>query len=126
MAADRFRERAARMDRVLIDRLGDQATLEDGTTIRGAFVSPFLGAQIGAKASGFRLGASINAEQLKEPTFTVRSVDAAKVKRGAFITIDLPDVDGGGRYKMVRPEPDGAGMVDLILGADSERSADIK
>ena len=114
------------MDRVLIERLGDQATLEDGTTIRGAFVSPFLGAQIGAKASGFRLGASINAEQIKEPTFTVRSVDAAKVKRGAFITIDLPDVDGGGRYKMVRPEPDGAGMVDLILGADSERSDDIK
>ena len=114
------------MDRVLIDRLGDQATLADGTTIRGAFASPFLGAHIGAKASGFRLGASINTDQIKEPTFTVRSVDAAKVKRGAFITINLPDVDGGGRYKMVRPEPDGAGMVDLILGADSERSDDIK
>ena len=92
MAADRFRERAARMDCVLIDRLG----------------------------------ASINTDRIKEPTFTVRSADAAKVKRGAFITIDLPAVDGGGRYKMVRPEPDGAGMVDLTLGADSERSDDIK
>lgn len=126
MAADRFRERAARMDAVLIDRLGDQATLADGTTIRGAFASPFLGAQIGVKGGGYRLGAAINADQIKEPTFTVRSVDAAKVLRGAFITIDLPAVDGGGRYKLVRPEPDGAGMVDLILGADSERSDDIK
>lgn len=124
--APAFRALAERMDRLLVDRLGDQATLADGTTIRGAFASPFLGVQIGAKASGYRLGATINTDEVKEPTFTVRSADAAKVPRGAFITIDLPAVDGGGRYKLVRPEPDGAGMVDLILGADSERSDDIK
>jgi hypothetical protein len=126
MAADRFRERAARMDAVLVDRLGDQATLADGSTIRGAFASPFVGAQIGAKASGHRLGASLNTDQVKEPTFTVRAVDAAKVARGAFITIDLTPEDGGGRYKLVRPEPDGAGMVDLVLGADNERTDDIQ
>lgn len=124
--APSFRALAERMDRLLVDRLGDQATLADGTTIRGAFASPFLGAPIGGKAEGFRLGAAINTDQVKEPTFTVRAVDAAKVPKGAFITIDLPTIEGGGRYKLIKPEPDGAGMVALVLGAGNERSDDIR
>lgn len=121
-----FRALAERMDLLLVDRLGDQATLADGSTIRGAFSSPFLGAPIGGKAEGFRLGAAINTDQVKEPTFTVRAVDAAKVPKGAFITIDLPAIDGGGRYKLIKSEPDGAGMVALVLGAGNERSDDIR
>lgn len=121
-----FRALAERMDRLLVDRLGDQATLADGTTLRGAFASPFLGAQVGAKASGYRLGAAVNADQLAEPTFQVRAVDAIKLPRGAFVTIDLAVEDGGGRYKVVRHEPDGSGMVNLVLGVDNERDDDIQ
>ncbi|VVP01204.1 hypothetical protein PS862_02856 [Pseudomonas fluorescens] len=124
--APAFRALAERMDRLLVDRLGDQATLEDGTMMRGAFASPFLGAQIGAKASGFRLGAAVNADQLAEPTFHVRAVDAIKLPRGAFVTVDLAVEHGGGRYKVVRHEPDGSGMVNLVLGADNERDDDIQ
>lgn len=126
MAAGRFRELAARMDAVLVDRLGDPVTLADGRPIKGAFASPFVGAEIGGgKGGAVRLGSAINADEVLEPTLMVRVVDVPDIKNGDFLTIDLPVTEGGGRYKVVRRKPDGAGMVELVLGVSNERTDDI-
>lgn len=126
MTPGRFRELAARMDAVLVDRLGDPATLADGSQIKGAFASPFVGAEIGGgKGGAVRLGSAINADAVLEPTLMVRVVDVPDIKNGDSLTIDLPVTEGGGRYKVVRRKPDGAGMVELVLGVSNERTDDI-
>lgn len=125
MPVARFRDLAARMDSVLVARLGDRAVLDDGRELFGPFSSPFIGPAIGGKTGGHRLGQAFNADKVLEPTLTVRVVDAAGLVKGTPVTIDLAPEQGGGRYKVVRLEPDGAGMVDLILGMNSERTDDI-
>jgi hypothetical protein len=60
-----------------------------------------------------------------EPTFTARVIHVTGVKKGDFLTIDLPTELGGGRYKVVRFRPDGAGMVDIVLSVNNERTDDI-
>lgn len=125
MEPGRFRAVADRMDALLVSRLGDPATLADGRKVSGAFVSPFVGAEIGG-GRGSRLGGVINADEVLEPALTVRVVDVPGVKKGDFLTIDLPAELGGGRYVVSRLRPDGAGMVDLVLGTnDDERTDDI-
>lgn len=126
MAADRFRALAARMDALLVARLGDSVTLADGRQIQGAFASPFVGAEIGGgKGGAVRLGAAINADEVLEPTLTARVVDVIGVAKGHLLTIELPLELGGGPYKVSRLKPDGAGMVDLVLSANNERVDDI-
>jgi hypothetical protein len=125
MGPGRFRELAERMDALLVRRLGDEATLADGRSVFGDFVSPFVGAEIGGKGDGMRLGGAINADEVLEPTLTVRLVDVANVKKGDFLTIELPPLLGGGRYKVSRLKPDGSGMVGLVLSANDERADDI-
>ncbi len=126
MPGARFRALADRMDALLVSHLGDPATLADGRPVSGAFASPFVGAEIGGgKGGAVRLGAAINADEVLEPTFTVRVVDVIGVKRGDFLTIELPPELGGGPYKVSRLKPDGAGMVDLVLSANDERPDDI-
>ncbi len=120
-----FRRLAERVDRLLMNRLGDRATLDDGSDISGAFASPFLDLQLGTKAAGYRLAASIKPDAVREPTFTMRAADAIGIRRDSFLTVSLPVAEGGGRYKVYRLEPDGSGMVDLILGVDNERTDDI-
>lgn len=112
MPGARFRELAARMDKVLVSRLGDRAVREDGTEVFGAFVSPFLGADLGGTHS---FSVIANTDEVLEPTFTLRAVDATDLTKGALLTIDLPETDGGGAYSVVKPEPDGSGMVVLKL-----------
>ncbi|WP_395600902.1 hypothetical protein [Pseudomonas sp. B19125] len=114
------------MDALLVGRLGDPAILANGRTIYGAFASPFVGAEIGGgKGGAVRLGGAINADEVLEPTLTARVVDVQGVKKGDFLTIDLPAVLGGGRYKVVRPKPDGSGMIELVLSVPNERTDDI-
>lgn len=113
MAAGRFRDLAARMDAVLVQRLGDRALRADGSPVFGAFFSPFVGAQLGG--GKFKIGGGINTDEVLEPTFTLRTVDAAGLEKGVEITIDLPVIDGGGIYVIIKPESDGAGMVVLKL-----------
>lgn len=124
MPGARFRALADRMDALLVSRLGDEATLADGRSVFGDFVSPFVGAEIG-EGGGMRLGSAINADEVLEPTFTARLVDVAGVKKGDFITIELPTLLGGGRYKVSRLKPDGSGMVGLVLSVNDERTDDI-
>lgn len=125
MDAGRFRGLAARMDANLVGRLGDRATLASGVVIGGAFASPFIGAAVGGASRTAKLGKVINAEKVMEPTFTARAVDVVELVKGSVLTIDLPPSDGGGRLRVVRLEPDGSGMVDVILGAEIERTDDI-
>lgn len=114
------------MDALAVQRLGDPAILADGRLVFGAFASPFVGAEIGGSKTGAaRLGGAINADEVLEPTLTVRVVDVQGVKKGDFLTIDLPPEVGGGRYKVFRLKPDGSGMVDLVLSAPNERTDDI-
>ena len=126
MEPGRFRAVAERMDALLVSRLGDPATLADGRPVSGAFASPFVGAEIGGgKGGAVRLGAAINADEVLEPTFTVRVVDVIGIKKGDLLTIELPPELGGGLYKVSRLKPDGAGMVDVVLSANNERADDI-
>nr|WP_236456307.1 MULTISPECIES: hypothetical protein [unclassified Pseudomonas] len=114
------------MDALAVQRLGDPATLADGRSVYGAFASPFVGAEIGGgKTGAARLGGAINADEVLEPTLTVRVVDVQGVKKGDHLTIELPALLGGGRYKVVRLKPDGSGMVDLVLSVSNERTDDI-
>lgn len=124
MAPGRFRAVADRMDALLVARLGDRATLADGRDVSGAFASPFVGAEIGG-GGAMRLSRVTNADEVMEPTLTVRVVDVVGLKRGDFLTIELPTEQGGGRYKVSRLKPDGAGMVDLVLSVNNERADDI-
>jgi hypothetical protein len=126
MPGARFRALADRMDALLVRHLGDPATLADGRPVSGAFASPFVGAEIGGGRSGaIKLGAAINTDAVLEPTFTARVVDVIGVKKGDFLTIDLPVELGGGRYKVARLKPDGVGMVDVVLSVNNERTDDI-
>lgn len=127
MPGARFRAMADRMDALLVSRLGDTALLADGRPVSGAFASPFVGAEIGGGSRGgtVKLGTAINTDAVLEPTFTARVVDVIGVKKGDFLTIDLPVELGGGRYKVVRFKPDGAGMVDVVLSVNNERTDDI-
>ncbi|MFL1386625.1 hypothetical protein ACI77F_03020 [Pseudomonas tritici] len=114
------------MDALAVERLGDPATLADGRGVFGAFASPFVGAEIGGgKTGAARLGGAINADEVLEPTLTARVVDVQGVKKGDHLTIELPPLLGGGRYKVVRLKPDGSGMVDLVLSVSNERTDDI-
>jgi len=126
MEPGRFRAVADRMDALLVSRLGDPVTLADGRSVSGAFVSPFVGAEIGGgQGRGLRLGSVINADEVLEPTLTVRVIDVQGVKKGHLLTVELPPELGGGPYMVSRLRPDGAGMVDLVLSANDERTDDI-
>ncbi|MEE1917535.1 hypothetical protein V0R52_14125 [Pseudomonas asiatica] len=116
-----MRERmAARTVRALV-RVGDRATLEDGTEVLGLFDNPSLDPQLGSK----RAAKGIDAAELDEPRFTVLSADAERLPRGAALTIELPSHEGGGPYTVVRPEATGDGMVALVLEVKHARTADI-
>lgn len=119
-----FRERMALMSARILERVGDRATLEDGTPIMGAFENPFLDPQIRGR-SGKGLASQVDAAELGEPRFSVLAEVAQRLPRGSVLTINLPAAEGGGRYRVVRPEPSGDGMVALVLEVDRGRTADI-
>lgn len=125
MARPSFRERMAVMSARILERVGDRATLEDGTSIMGAFENPFLDPQMMGKG-GKGLAASVDAAALGEPRFNVLAAVAARLPKGSKLTIDLPPDEGGGKYRVIRPEPGGDGMVALVLGVERERTADIR
>lgn len=124
MARPSFRERMAVMSARILDRVGDRATLEDGTPIMGTFENPFLDPQMQGR-SGKRLASQVDAAELGEPRFSVLADVAQRLPRDSVLTIALPPAEGGGRYRVVRPEPTGDGMVALVLEEDHERTADI-
>jgi hypothetical protein len=124
MARPSFRERMAVLSTRILQRVGDRATLEDGTEVMGTFENPFLDPQVGVKSSK-GLATAVDAAELGEPRFSVLAADAARLPNESVLTIELPPAEGGGRYRVVRPEPTGDGMVALVLEVDHERTADI-
>lgn len=112
MPLARFRDLAARMDALLVSRLGDRGVRADGSELMGAFLAPFLGAELGGS---HKFGAVANTDEVQEPTFTVRAGEATDLVKGVKLTIDLPTHEGGGLYTVIKPEPDGSGMVILKL-----------
>lgn len=121
MAGPSFRERMAFRTGQILDRVGDSAALADGSNVPGIFSNPALDPQLGSK----RMAKSVDAAELDEPRFTVLSAVAERLPRGAALTIKLPVHEGGGDYTVVRSEPDGDGMVALVLEVKHERTADI-
>ncbi|KJK05313.1 head-tail joining protein [Pseudomonas tussilaginis] len=125
MAAANFRDRMAGLTARILKRVGDRATLEDGSQVLGTFENPFLDPQVGARGGGKSLAMQVDAAELGEPRFCVLAADAARLPNDTPLTIELPAAEGGGRYRVVRPEPTGDGMVALVLEVESERTADI-
>jgi hypothetical protein len=124
MARPSFRERMAVLSTRILDRVGDRATLEDGAAIMGTFENPFLDPQMRGR-SGKGLASQVDAAELGEPRYSVLADVAQRLPRDSVLTIELPPAEGGGRYRVVRPEPTGDGMVALVLEEDHERTADI-
>ncbi|RCL22978.1 hypothetical protein C6A77_19255 [Pseudomonas sp. AFG_SD02_1510_Pfu_092] len=125
MARASFRERMAVRSTRILDRVGDRATLEGGTAIMGTFENPLVDPQVGAKGGKSALGVQVNADSVAEPRFNVPADVAKTLPNGSILVIDLPASGGGGRYEVVRPEPDGSGWVALVLKVKHERTADI-
>ena len=124
MGRSSFRERLAVGSTRILQRVGDRATLEDGAEIMGTFENPFLDPQIGGKR-GKGMATAVDAAELGEPRFSVLAADAARLPNESVLTIELPPAEGGGRYRVVRPEPAGDGMVALVLEVKHARTADI-
>lgn len=98
-----FRDLIIDVDDVVFNTLGDPGHIE-GKPVFGMFSAPWLQPSVGRLNTG-----------LREPTFVVRVNDAEGVDKGQVVTIDLPKLDGGGAYTIVRVEPDGAGQAALVL-----------
>lgn len=98
-----FRDLVAEVDDIVFGTLGDSAVIE-GRAVSGMFSAPWLQPNIGRNSTG-----------LREPRFVMRVGDAEGVEKAQSITIDLPKMDGGGEYTITHLEPDGAGLVTLVL-----------
>lgn len=125
MMRSSFRERAALLSQRVLRRVGDRAFLSDGSIVMGTFENPFIDPQMQGR-SGKGLSTSVDAAAVGEPRFCMLAAEAARLPKGSILTIDLPASEGGGRYRVIRPEPLGDGMVNLVLGVERERTADIR
>ncbi|MDN7142699.1 hypothetical protein KC131_18790 [Pseudomonas sp. JQ170] len=100
-----FRSQVAAMDTQLLEVLGDEALIEGRSEPVPGFISvPWLQPKFGQIKTAIR-----------EPTFAVRIADAVGIASGQSLSIDLPPEDGGGKYVIVKLEPDGTGWVNLVL-----------
>lgn len=98
-----FRDLVADVDAVVYETLADVGYIE-GRQVLGMFSAPWLQPQVGRLNTG-----------LREPHFVIRVGDSDGVEKTQRVTIELPAMDGGGHYTVVRVEPDGAGQVALVL-----------
>lgn len=99
-----FRDLVSSVDDTVFDTLADSGRVE-GQPLKGMFSAPWLGPKVGRLNTG-----------LREPRFTIRVADAAGIEPGQVVSIDLPAPDGG-EYDLVELEPDGSGLVALLLRA---------
>lgn len=97
-----FGELVDGMDELLQDELGDVATI-NGVPVRGYFGAPWLQPRMGQVKTG-----------LREPHFQVTAAIASGAAKGDIVHIDLPAPDGGD-FTLVELQPDGTGMVNLVL-----------
>ena len=100
-----FRDLIAEVDTVVFETLGDTARIEGrDEPVLGMFAAPWLQPQFGKLNSG-----------LREPRYEIRVSDSDGLNKGLRVSIDLPELDGGGDYDLLQLEPSGDGLVALIL-----------
>lgn len=100
-----FRDLVADLDAVVFETLGDTARIEGrAEPVLGMFAAPWLQPKIGRLNTG-----------LREPRFEIRVSDSGGLSKGLLVSVDLPELDGGGDYDLLQLEPTGDGLVALIL-----------
>jgi len=100
-----FRDLIADIDAVVFETLGDSARIEGREEpVLGMFSAPWLQPKIGKLNTG-----------LREPRFEIRVSDSQGLEQGMLVSVDLPELDGGGNYDLLQLEPSGDGLVALIL-----------
>ncbi|TFY92795.1 hypothetical protein DYL59_02190 [Pseudomonas kairouanensis] len=100
-----FRDLIDDLDDVVFETLGDSAEIEGrDTPVLGMFSAPWKQPQFGKVHTG-----------LREPRFEIRVKDSDGLRKGLRVTVDLPALDGGGDYDLLQLEPNGNGLVTLIL-----------
>lgn len=100
-----FRDLIAEVDAVVFETLADFARIEGRTEpILGMFAAPWLQPKIGKLNTG-----------LREPRFEIRVSDSQGLVKGLLVSVELPELDGGGDYSLLHLEPGGDGLVALIL-----------
>lgn len=100
-----FRDLIADIDAVVFETLGDSARIEGREEpVLGMFSAPWLQPKIGKLNTG-----------LREPRFEIRVCDSQGLEQGMLVSVDLPELDGGGDYDLLQLEPSGDGLVALIL-----------
>ncbi|PTT93971.1 hypothetical protein DBR45_51775 [Pseudomonas sp. HMWF031] len=100
-----FRDLIADIDAVVFETLGDSARIEGREEpVFGMFSAPWLQPKIGKLNTG-----------LREPRFEIRVSDSQGLEQGMLVSVDLPELDGGGDYDLLQLEPSGDGLVALIL-----------
>ncbi|MDR0189758.1 hypothetical protein RCO22_12485 [Pseudomonas yamanorum] len=100
-----FRDLIDDIDDVVFETLGDSAMIEGrAEPILGMFSAPWKQPQFGKLNTG-----------LREPRFEIRVKDSDGLVKGLRVSVDLPALDGGGDYDLLQLEPNGNGLVALIL-----------
>ena len=100
-----FRELIDDLDDVVFDTLGDSAQIEGcAEPVLGIFSAPWKQPAFGKVHSAIR-----------EPRFEIRVKDSEGLSKGLRVTVDVPALDGGGEYDLLQLEPNGNGLVALIL-----------
>lgn len=93
------------VDEAVFSTLGDTARIEGKEEpVLGMFAAPWLQPRMGR----------INTP-LREPRFEIRVSDSGGLSQGLLVTVDVPELDGGGDYDLMSLEPSGDGLVALIL-----------
>nr|WP_218646332.1 hypothetical protein [Pseudomonas sp. P7779] len=93
------------IDDVVFETLGDSAMIEGrAEPVLGMFSAPWKQPQFGKLNTG-----------LREPRFEIRIKDSDGLMKGLRVSVDLPALDGGGDYDLLQLEPNGNGLVALIL-----------
>ena len=100
-----IRDLVADIDSVIFDVLADTGHIEGrAEPVLGMFSAPWKQPAFGKVQTAIR-----------EPRFEIRVKDSDGLSRGLRVTVDVPALDGGGDYDLLQLEPNGNGLVALIL-----------
>jgi len=100
-----FRDLIDDIDDVVFETLGDSAQIEGrAEPVLGMFSAPWKQPAFGKVHSAIR-----------EPRFEIRVKDSEGLSKGLRVTVDVPVLDGGCEYDLLQLEPNGNGLVALIL-----------
>lgn len=100
-----FRDLIDDIDDVVFETLGDTAQIEGrAEPVQGMFSAPWKQPAFGKVQTAIR-----------EPRFEIRVKDSEGLSKGLRVTVDVPALDGGGDYDLLQLEPNGNGLVALIL-----------